>query len=442
MAGIGKSHLLADIASNRIKSKISCILLLGQHFTSEESPWTQILRNLLRLDCNENELLGALNAKAETQGERLLFLIDAINEGKGRYFWPEHISGFISEFSKYPWIGVVLSIRSSYEKLLTPDDFISENKVIKVKHFGFDSIEYQASSFFFSHYGIEQPSVPLLNPEFSNPLFLKLFCEGLSRSGLAKIPKGYGGISSIIDFFIESIDDKLSKPVFFDYPSGRKIIRKVIDGLIEHKLENDLNFVSYEDAIDIADGILSRFSSKRQLLDALISEGVLSKNLFWREGGEYEEGVYLVYARFEDHLTTFYLLDKHLESDTLESIFRDGGKLYCYIDDSHFTQGILESLSIQIPERTGQELYELLDEEQKAYTSVIESFVYSLMWRKPGTIKETTKEYVNQYILCYKETRDLFFQMVYSVSSDPEHFYNANSLHRYLMQFTLVSCQV
>lgn len=436
-AGIGKSHLLADIASNRIKAQKSCILLLGQHFTSEESPWTQVLRNLLRLDCNEKQLLGALNAKAEAQGERLLFLIDAINEGKGRYFWSEHISGFINEFSKYPWIGLVLSIRSSYEKVLIPDDFISKNKVIKVKHLGFDSIEYQASSFFFSQYDIEQPSVPLLHPEFSNPLFLKLFCEGLNRSGLTKIPKGYGGISSIVDFFIESIDDKLSRPAFFDYPSGRKIIRKVIDGFIEHKLENDLSYVPYEDAFDIADGILSRFSGERRFLDALISEGVLSKNLFWREGGEYEEGVYLAYERFEDHLTTSYLLDKHLESDTLESIFRNEGKLYRYIDDSHFTQGILESLSIQIPERTGKELYELLDEEQKAYTSVIESFVYSLIWRKPGTIKENTKEYVNKYVLCYEQTFDLFFQMVYSVSSDPEHFYNANSLHRYLMQFTL-----
>ncbi|KKK81478.1 hypothetical protein LCGC14_2813040, partial [marine sediment metagenome] len=321
--------------------------------------------------------------------------------------------------------------------LLIPNGFISKNKVIKIEHLGFDKIEYQASSFFFAQYDIEQPSIPLLNPEFSNPLFLKLFCEGLNRSGLSKIPKGYGGISSIIDFFIESIDDKLSKPAFFDYPSGRKIIRKVIDGLIEHKLENDLNFVPYESAFDIADGILSKFSRKRCFLDALISEGVLSKNLFWREGGEHEEGVYLVYERFEDHLTTSYLLDKHLETDKLESIFRDKGKLYRYIDDSHFTQGILESLSIQIPERTGKELYELLDEKQKAFVSVIESFVYSLIWRKPGTIKENTKKYINKYILCYEQTFDLFFQMVYSVSSDPEHFYNANSLHRYLMQFTL-----
>lgn len=436
-AGIGKSHLLADVAINKIRGNKACMFVLGQHFSTEESPWTQILRNLLRVKCNESELLGALNAKAEAQGERLLFIIDAINEGRGKYFWTEHIRGFVNEFKKYPWLGLVLSIRSSYERLLIPEDLISDNKIIKLDHLGFEGVEHYASSFFFTQYGIEQPSIPLLHPEFSNPLFLKLFCEGLYRSGLTKMPKGYGGISSIIDFFIESIDNKLSSPSLFDYPPRRKIVHMVIDGLVEHKLKNGLDFVTYEDAFDIADRILSKYSNKRRFLDALISEGVLSKNLFWFEGGKYEEFVYLAYERFEDHLTASYLLDINLDNDNLETIFKNNGKLACCIDSSNLKQGILEALSIQIPERTGKELYELLDEQQKAFISVKESFINSLIWRKPESIKENTKKYVNKYLLPYEYTRDLFFQVVYSVSTDPYHFYNADSFHQYLMKHTL-----
>jgi DNA replication protein DnaC len=147
-AGIGKSHLLADIALNRLRSKKSCILLLGQHFTTDEPPWTQILRNLLRLNCNEKQLLGALNAKAEAQGERLLFIIDAVNEGRGKYFWHDHINGFVSEFKNHPWIGLVLSIRSSYKELLIPEEILTIGKITLLRHSGFESIEYQASSFF------------------------------------------------------------------------------------------------------------------------------------------------------------------------------------------------------------------------------------------------------------------------------------------------------
>jgi len=305
--------------------------------------------------------LGALNAKAEAQQERLLFIIDAVNEGRGRYFWPDHIRGFLKEFSNYPWLGLVLSIRDSYENLIVPKEFLEENKLVKIVHSGFEGLEYQASSFFFAQHDIAQPRVPLLHPEFSNPLFLKLFCEGLYRSGLHQIPEGYGGITSIIDFFFESIDKKLAQPKHFDYPEGGRIIRKVIDGLIKHKLKKDLRMIPYEDAYDIADGIISKFSNKRRFLDALISEGVLSKNLFWKAEGEYEEGIYLAYERFEDHLTASYLLDKHLTKNTQENIFKQDGVLYRYIEEAFYKRGIVDAFSIQVPERTEKELYELID---------------------------------------------------------------------------------
>ncbi len=436
-AGIGKSHLLADIAMNRVNAKQPCIFLLGQLFTSNSSPWEQILRNLLRIECNEEELLDALNDIGMAQGERVLFIIDAINEGHGKYFWPEYINGFISDFKKYPWVGLVLSVRTSYERLLTPDDFLKSQNITKIRHAGFRGKEHEATSLFFRWYRIDLPSVPLFNPEFSNPLFLKLFCEGLNRKRLHQIPKGYGGISSIIDFFIESVDSKLSKPVHFDYPEHRKLVRKVIDGLIKFKLNNNLPFIPYDDAFDIADQILTRYSNKRRFLDALIEEGVLSKNLFWQGNDKNEEGIYLAYERFEDHLTTAFLLDEHLDLGNPAAAFQINGAMESYIVDRYDNQGIIESLSIQLPERVGKELYELLDEKQKDYESIIESFIASLLWRKLGTIEGKTKSYVNNFVLQYKNTYSSFFDVLYCVAADPAHYYNADMLHGYLQQFTM-----
>ncbi|MGZ6519146.1 MAG: ATP-binding protein, partial [Bacteroidia bacterium] len=436
-AGIGKSHLLADIANKRINENKACILLLGQQFSSEESPWTQIINHLLRLKCNEHEFLDALNAKAETQGERLLFMVDAINEGKGRYFWESHIKGFINAFSKYPWLGLILSIRSSYEDLLTPKELISEDMAIRIIHHGFENVEYQASSFFFSQYSIQQPSIPLLHPEFSNPLFLKLFCEGLSHPGYKSIPKGYSGITAIIDFFLDSVDKKLSAPKFFDYPSGRHIVRRIIDNLIKSKLENNCtSFISYEEAYKITDEFLSKFNNKRGFLEALISEGVLSKNLFWIKEDKYEEGIYFAYERFEDHFTVAYLLENSFDKENPETAFQKGGSLEPYVQSYRY-QGIIEALSIQLPERIDKELYELISDDRKSSHSIVEPFIKSLIWRKPETIKEKVKDYVNEHILHDEHGFNLFMQMVYSVSSDPEHFFNADWLHHYLMHFSL-----
>ena len=71
-AGIGKSHLLADIINQRLEEGSDSIFLLGQQFMQEKSPWSQILNDLLRLKCNEDEFLGALNVRAEAKQKRTI----------------------------------------------------------------------------------------------------------------------------------------------------------------------------------------------------------------------------------------------------------------------------------------------------------------------------------------------------------------------------------
>ena len=440
-AGVGKSHLLADIVSKKQAEEKASILLLGQHFVSEESPWTQILNNLSRPKCSEQELLEALNAKAQAQGERLLFIVDAINEGKGRSFWDNHIRSFIQEFSKYTWLGLVLSVRTSYENLLIPQELISGRVVVRIEHRGFEDVEYDASSQFFSHYELEQPSIPLLHPEFTNPLFLKLFCEGLQRSGQKRIPKGYSGITKILDVFLNSVDEKLSHPSLFDYQpaTGKKLVRKVINALITYKLEHQLSSIPYESAIDVANPIVSRFSHRKDFVDNLVAEGVLSKNLFRRENDEYEERIYFAYERFGDHFAADYLLEKYLDRDNPEIAFQDGGALAQYISESYRYQGITEAWSIQLPEKIDRELYELVSDQRKPDKAIVKAFINSLIWRRPETIKEKVLDYVNYltHLNGYPSPFDLFFQTVYSVFADPDHLFNSNGLHRFLMSFSL-----
>ena len=111
--------------------------MLGQYLTSRESPWAQILRNILRITCNEDEFLGALNAKAQSVGSRVLIFIDAINEGEGKYIWKNNLRSFIKSFEKYKWVGLVLSIRSSYEKLCVSESICNADQAQKLPHYGF-----------------------------------------------------------------------------------------------------------------------------------------------------------------------------------------------------------------------------------------------------------------------------------------------------------------
>lgn len=434
-AGIGKSHLLADVITSRNKDGCQSLFLLGQHFVTEEDPWTQIKKKL-DITCSSHQFFGALNAKAEASKQRIIIFIDAINEGKGRYFWPDSLRGFAKNIKKYPWLGLVVSVRSSYSNLLLPDELTSNNEFICTTHYGFIDVEYEATKIFFDNFSIEQPSIPLLHPEFQNPLFLLLFCEGLSKAGYSRIPK-VQGLTDIIGFYINSVNQKLSKPNQFDYQPGINIVDKAINSIMSKKFNAPDKVISYEDALIELNALSQKYGIKSGLLDSLVSEGVFSKNLFWISESEgYQEGIYLSYERFEDHMIAKFLLGKY---PNVEKEFKSGG-IYYELFSSHNTcyqnKGLLEALSIQIPESTNSELYSFAPHVRGEHP-VIESFVQSLLWRNVKGADKSMLDYINNEVCSYPDTQDLFLDTIISLSSTPEHFFNSEFLHKNLYKKSL-----
>ena len=434
-AGIGKSHLIGDIVSRRINKEHESVFLLGQHFVTEEDPWTQIFKRL-QINSKSEDFLRKLNQRAEESGRRIVLFIDAINEGKGNYFWNEFVKSFINEIKKYEWLGLVLTIRTSYKNLIFPEEEMSKLDIVQHHHYGFRNIEYEASKLFFDNYKIELPNVPLLHPEFQNPLFLKLFCEGINKAGLSRIPDGLQGITSIINFFVKNVNVVLSKPKRVGYSDSLNLVQKSIYALIKCKIDNKLRYVPYELAHEVINESISSFIDEKGFIDELITEGVLSKNLFWKEENDYEEGVYLAYERFEDHLTVQYLLEQFSD---LEKEFKENGELYNYIENENAIyrhKGLIEAFSIQIPEKKGYEFYALIPDLKDKYP-IIESFVESLLWRKVETVNEESKKYVNEYVFSYQGTYDYFWETILAVTGIPNHFFNAHSLHNHLIKHSL-----
>ena len=101
-AGVGKTHLLCDIAWRRLADGRPTVVLMGQQFTTTESPWIQARAQLDLLDLSAEQFVGALEAAAQAAGCRALFMIDAINEGEGHRIWKtspqrsSHPSGSVS----------------------------------------------------------------------------------------------------------------------------------------------------------------------------------------------------------------------------------------------------------------------------------------------------------------------------------------------------------
>lgn len=436
-AGKGKSHLLADVAVKRRERNQFSILLLGQHFTEEE-PWSQIKKQL-QLNCERDTFLASLNAKSETTQSRILILIDAINEGKGKELWKNYISGFISAVKKYPNIGVVLSLRTSYEKLLIPESLTEKKEIVKVIHHGFSHHEYEASKHFFEYYGIKQPSIPLLHPEFSNPLFLKLFCEGLSKKGLHEIPNGYEGISTILNFYLEAINSKVSEK--HRLPENLNLTQKVVKKIASQIADTENTYIKFDDAYATVTQFAkdNSITEPAQFFEDLIREGLLTQNVYWEKGGNSFDGVYISYERFSDHLVCSYLLENHFDKKNPTNSFSVGNKLHSLLEDqykSYYNKGIIEALSIQLPELVGIELFEAAP-HAKEFDVVAQTFVESIVWRKKETINEKLKVYINEVVIQKHNLHDYFISTILLITSQPKHYFNSDFLHNHLMRFSM-----
>ncbi|MFC5683161.1 hypothetical protein ACYE2N_04430 [Flavobacterium sp. MAHUQ-51] len=439
-AGIGKSHLLADIVKKRNENQYKSLFLLGENFSNKDLPWTQILNNQLRISgIDELVFLSALNSQAESVQKRTIIFIDAINEGEGVYIWPNRLKSFINSFKAFPWLGLVISLRSSYERLIAPTSEFDESIILRVEHYGFADNEYEATKRFFEHYGLVEPGIPILNPEFHNPLFLKLFCKSIKAKGLTQMPAGVDGITSIIDFYLDSINTKLSTVTELHFDENTKLVQKSVNTVLSKMVDANQEYISYEDANIVINSIFSGNCYKPEpFLKKLLSEGIFNKDLRWSDSGQEFEIIYFAYQRFQDHLTVSMLLDRHLDMENPKKSF-ESGKLYDLTKDDikcWENQNLVEALTIQLPERTGKEIFELAEHLKPIYP-IADAFLKSLIWRKSDCIGDSAKDFVNDVIIKEEELFHSFLATVVSTSMKPEFYFNAESLHNFLSGFTM-----
>ncbi len=382
-AGTGKSHLLADIASNCVKEQIPCILLLGQHFSNELPPWFQINQSLLCTSCqDEREFLTALDCVGQIYKQRILFIVDAINEGKaGCAYWQNFIAGFINDFSSYHNIALVLSIRTSYLDCIPAlKNEITSKNIIKINHHGFDYNNiHQITSNFFDHYHLSSICYPILAKEFTNPLFLKLFCEYMSNGRVLYDSTNNTKITFVFQGFLDNLENKVEEKLRID--RRYRVCNKLLDKIAKFCFDTCRYGISFENIVEMINelGIPLQGIRPTDFLDELVSLGALTTDIYYNGKGESEDIYRFSYERLQNYKIGEFLISGCSKTELRKAFDIGGDKVQYLVDD-----GILEMLSILIPEKLGIEFIEVipyasLDEYDKH--RVIRAYTYSLQWR-------------------------------------------------------------
>ena len=228
---------------------------------------------------------------------------------------------------------MALSVRSSYEQSMVPPRLGTDGAMVRFAHSGFEGHEEQGVDRYFAHYGIELPSFPILDPEFSNPLFLRVLCESLKARNLSRIPQGLSGFTAVFQFFLESVNEKLARPDLLDYDPQQPIVMRSVERLVTAMVATDADWLDRGAAVELLHAVLPRPGFDRSLFRRLVDEGILSQELIWTRPSRSTAArtshsvVRFQYQRFADHLIVRHLLSPHLKAERPDGAFEAGQPL-------------------------------------------------------------------------------------------------------------------
>ena len=426
-AGQGKTHLFCDTAQRAIDAGRPAIVIFGGRLSGRQV-WSEISTQFGLGDMGSEELIGAMKSAAEASNAPFLLLIDALNDVAEPSAWREELPYLVAELAQDPWISVGVSVRSTYEQIVLPN--VLPTNIARVEHPGFRGREVEAAERFFEAHGLQQPQVPLLTPEFSNPLFLKLYCEGLQGMGPNAPVSGEEHITEVFGRYLETKETEIVSQLKLDIAT--KPARKSVEAFSEALADRISDSIPYDESAEIINSPVPHLHSwPDTLMGQLLSEGVLTKDVARTTGsGQETEVVRFTYQRFSDYMIgTSILAPFGEDASLLQHSVKPGEPLAERLLKA--PAGWIEALSVQVPERLG---IELLDVAQAILQPHMRyhwdrGFILSVAARRDSAVTPRTIELLSEIQHRSPRMKQMILDMIMSVALRPEHPLNAKDLH-------------
>jgi hypothetical protein len=222
-----------------------------------------------------------------------------------------------------------------------------------------------------------------------------------------------------------------------NYDRASNPVRKAVDALVRLMTESGTYMLPREQAISAVNAVHPVDRYDQSLFRNLVAEGVLAENR-WRSEQEVSEVVSFAYERFADHLLAHYLLSSYLDRKVPAKAFTRRakiGKLLKSEFKSWQHAGLIEALSVQLPELVGKELAELAP-HAAGFGTVHAGFLKSLVWRHGKAFTEATFNQINE-LLRFQECSGDILDAMLTVAPVPDHPLNAGRLHTILAPLSM-----
>lgn len=397
-AGSGKTHGVCDVAVRRLESgRLTCICY-GHEFRGEPEPWTR-LREVLGLpsSLSRDSILDCLNAAAEASGEPLVLIIDAINETKPLSYWRDRVAGFCDAMKRRLYLRLCLTCRTSFAPHCLPQ----RSSLFVADHRGFEGIERAACHAFFEHYGLEPPVTPILQPEITNPLYLRLVCDTARSQGLKHLPTGWTALATTVKSFLCEKERQFSAE--HETSLGATIVAGSLLAVARELARSGEPSLSWTRAYDVVSAARPS-ASRLPVLEWLVRSDLLIEDApRYLATLDAEISVRPSFERLGDFLIADALLEGMTPAE-IRAAFRSTGRLSSFVADAGTVaqnNGIISVLSLLVPERLalGTELVDLID-HGPVRNEILPIVVASFPLRDPATFSGSSIRLVGELLGC------------------------------------------
>lgn len=335
VAGSGKTHTLVRAAEALYLEGSPVVAVVGQRLG--DATWWPELKAALGVEAQSADVfLQELDSLAEAKGRRAVLLIDALNESQNPRRWRTELKALLAQAKAYPNVAVVVSYRTDYSSVIEPPESLPV-----VSHRGFTGQEGQALSAYCRVFGVPVPVRSSFDPAFSNPLFLRMFCEVLASDGPGTAESLTR--STLFGRFAATRAARVIDALRLA-PSSHVVI-EALDVLADELLAAGGRPIPRAAVENAVDALLPGRSWPDTLFGRMHSEGLIEVRPSFSAG----ESVTLPFQAYSEHVLANRLLDSLDGPDELGNSVRDVPWLW-------------RALAVLLPERESVELPDLLPE--------------------------------------------------------------------------------
>ncbi|MER8199472.1 hypothetical protein ABTY00_36810 [Streptomyces microflavus] len=440
-AGQGKTHLLVDAVRRAVDDGRPALVVFGQELTGHNALSEIAQKRGLGL-LPERDFLQAMDSAGAASGCRFLLIIDALNDSDDAGNWKSELLALQVRLAGYRHIALLVSCRSTFRSVVVPDRFDGPVSV----HSGFAGREMEGLESYLRGSAAVLPNTPLLASVFTNPLFVKLYADSLSKSQERGGSDGHPrDRSAVFDAYVDHRAETICTRLGLD-PLERPVHRAV-DALASRMAAARLSVLPREEARALADAYAPAATAwPDTMLGQLLAQGIVSNERTFK--AEQGTGIGFPYQALGDDRVVRSVFAAH--RDEVDSL-RGGRSLA--VDSSlrswlhQAAPNYQEAASILLPEQTGTELIDLLADSPPSATDaagpgrreagrgflLARSFLETLPLRSTPSVNERTIELLNETAARHGRNSDVL-EAVLAVTAEPGHLLNADRLHRVLLR--------